>query len=122
VKRCGKCRVLKPLDQFYYRSRAKSKLDYQCKACKNTYSRKTVLARTGMTPITYEEKVAAQGGVCAICKGACSTYKHLSVDHCHTTGKFRGLLCGNCNRGLGLFQDNATVLKNAIDYLTKENV
>lgn len=44
----------------------------------------------------------------------------LVVDHCHETGKIRGLLCSNCNRGIGMLQDNVNVLQNAIDYL-KEN-
>jgi len=41
----------------------------------------------------------------------------LVVDHCHSTGKIRGLLCHNCNRALGLMQDNVETLQNAIDYL-----
>jgi hypothetical protein len=39
------------------------------------------------------------------------------VDHCHTTGAIRGLLCHNCNRALGLLKDDINVIKNAINYL-----
>jgi hypothetical protein len=48
------------------------------------------------------------------------TSKHsekLVVDHCHSTGKVRKLLCHNCNRALGLFQDNPEVLRKAANYL-----
>ena len=41
------------------------------------------------------------------------------LDHCHTSGEFRGFLCGSCNRGLGLFKDNPDVLKSAGEYLQK---
>jgi len=44
-------------------------------------------------------------------------YSKLCVDHCHITGKFRGLLCTQCNSGLGYFKDNEEILLNAIEYL-----
>ena len=50
---------------------------------------------------------------CAICREEVP----LAVDHCHTTGSIRGLLCGNCNQGLGRFKDNIVSLNNAIKYL-----
>lgn len=62
-----------------------------------------------------------QHGVCAIC-GKPETKpnaKYLAVDHDHKTGEVRGLLCNNCNRALGLLQDNTEVLQNAINYLKK---
>jgi hypothetical protein len=46
----------------------------------------------------------------------------LVVDHCHKTGKVRGMLCHNCNRGLGLFQDSVEFLQQASDYLQKTTV
>jgi hypothetical protein len=71
--------------------------------------------------ITLEDKTAmltSQGGGCAICGDpldAESRYSH--VDHSHSTGKIRGILCGECNRGLGAFRDNAESLESAISYL-----
>jgi len=54
-----------------------------------------------------------QDGRCAICGESAP----LHVDHCHESNTVRGLLCGNCNRGLGCFKDNVEILSRAIDYL-----
>lgn len=54
-----------------------------------------------------------QNNVCAICESE----ENLCVDHSHETGKVRGLLCHNCNKGLGFFEDNIAILNSAIDYL-----
>lgn len=51
---------------------------------------------------------------CAICK---LDNQKLCIDHCHTTGKVRGLLCGSCNRGIGLLKENISTLNNAVRYL-----
>ncbi len=72
----------------------------------------------------YEEMLSKQGGVCAIC-GLKETFIHkktnqaasLAVDHCHTTGVVRGLLCKSCNTALGHFKDNTDNLVSAIKYL-----
>ncbi len=67
---------------------------------------------------------SSQGGVCAICqrppwgKSARGSYiKRLSVDHDHETGKPRGLLCSQCNFGVGNFRNNPEWLDRAIHYL-----
>ena len=71
-----------------------------------------------------EELYDAQDGRCAICRSSgydlhgAEVFK-LSLDHCHTTGKVRGFLCADCNRGLGLFRDNILSLKSAIHYLER---
>jgi hypothetical protein len=71
---------------------------------------------------TYEKMLKEQKGLCKICEqpnfkmSTCHTGL-LVVDHCHTTGVVRGLLCHNCNRGLGLFQDNPENLIKASEYL-----
>lgn len=75
------------------------------------------LRLTGVTQEQYDEAYLKQKGVCALCSCGCSSGKQLAADHCHTTGIFRGLLCGNCNRGLGNFKDNPDLLKKAIGYL-----
>lgn len=75
----------------------------------------------GITLDDWEGIHTAQNGVCAICKqaevDASKRYANLAVDHCHTTGKVRGLLCNNCNRALGLFKDDTIVLAAALKYL-----
>jgi hypothetical protein len=77
------------------------------------------LAKTfGMTLEDEAAMRAAQGGVCAIC-GRPPTGKQmvLDIDHDHKTGIIRGLLCGSCNRALGLLKDDVSVLEKAIAYL-----
>lgn len=77
----------------------------------------------------YEAMLAAQKGVCAIC-GSADPHgrvspvraKSFAVDHCHSTGKVRGLLCGNCNVGLGRFKDDPQRLLNAVAYLQKHSL
>lgn len=72
----------------------------------------------GITPEDYNEMFEAQEGCCAICSTHQVSMKHkLHVDHCHKTGKVRGLLCKNCNLALGNFQDSTKLLLKAIQYL-----
>ena len=76
----------------------------------------------GITLAEYMDMHEAQGGLCAICGQPETTLKKgqpamLAVDHCHTSGKVRGLLCMSCNLGLGYFKDDEAVLENAIRYL-----
>ena len=79
----------------------------------------------GLSVSDYKIMLDRQKGVCAICLEAetaiiSGKLLRLSVDHCHTTGKIRGLLCRKCNLGLGHLKDNVLHLKRAIDYL-KDN-
>jgi hypothetical protein len=69
----------------------------------------------------YDELLGKQGGVCAICKKLEVTRhtKRLVVDHDHTTGKVRGLLCHRCNCGLGYFKDSQKHLEDALAYLVR---
>jgi hypothetical protein len=74
----------------------------------------------GMTPEVFDALHSSQQGACAICRNPLTTENRGTVvDHCHDTGKVRGLLCQGCNRGIGLLKDDATVLASAIEYLTK---
>lgn len=72
----------------------------------------------GITDPEYQALLIKQNELCAICGGPPIRAGHsLSVDHCHTTGKIRGLLCSNCNTGLGLFKDSPELLEKALLYL-----
>lgn len=85
--------------------------------------RRIQLRKYGLTPETYEALSNEQKGNCAICGlnensiNQRGTHYRLAVDHCHDTGKVRGLLCSNCNTALGLFKDNPMFLNSAIKYL-----
>lgn len=73
----------------------------------------------GMTLDDYYQRYVAQEGKCAICgeKKPSSGREGLAVDHCHSKGHIRGLLCTNCNHGLGQFKDDPVLLAKAIEYL-----
>lgn len=76
--------------------------------------------------ITFEEYLGIleeQGYQCAICEQDLKVYgKGTHLDHCHDTEKVRGILCRNCNTGLGMFKDNASLLNKAIEYLRENNI
>jgi hypothetical protein len=72
----------------------------------------------GITYDDYVQMLKAQNGVCAIC-GKAEEKKRLAVDHCHNTGKIRGLLCGMCNTAIGKLNDDVQLLRKAIQYLEK---
>ena len=87
-----------------------------------TYFRNHYLVKTyGITQDQYEAMYKQQGGVCAICGGLPDIVKHgitrLAVDHDHATGKVRGLLCNNCNSGMGIIGDTIEHLERALAYL-----
>ena len=76
-----------------------------------------LLATYGITQEQFNDMLAKQGHVCKICLGPQQGKVAMAVDHCHTTGVVRGLLCNNCNRALGLLQDNPELMYKAIEYL-----
>lgn len=88
---------------------------------KTEYSRNKHLRRYyGISLEEYNTMFVNQNGSCAICEVHQSqTTKRLFVDHCHTTGAIRGLLCSQCNSMLGMAKDNQETLAKAIVYLNK---
>jgi hypothetical protein len=80
--------------------------------------RKATLKQYGLTPETFDAMVVAQNGVCLLCLKPPPEGQRLRVDHVHGTKAPRGLLCNNCNRGLGLLGDDVEVLQRAVAYLS----
>lgn len=75
----------------------------------------------GISLEDYNKMLKNQNEVCAICSKVCITGRALAVDHCHKTGKIRGLLCAHCNTALGRFNDDPVMLEKAIKYLKEAN-
>lgn len=144
MKTCTVCK--KELDyRNYHRSKqTKDGYGYRCKQCdkkaREAYRtnnlerfaevsrRKSLKWKYGITPEDYARILEKQNGGCGICgstenKSAYGKNKSpsFSVDHCHRTGSVRGLLCNNCNRGLGLLGDTIEKLELAIIYLRVNN-
>lgn len=91
---------------------------------KEKYRNRDLIRLFGITLEYYNELLLNQSGVCAICKKPNSSVekrtgkpRSLSVDHDHGTGKVRGLLCSNCNLGIGSMKDSISILESAIEYL-----
>ncbi len=82
------------------------------------YQPKRRLALYGMTPADYQALLEAQESACAIC-GRSFAEHPAHIDHCHETGRVRGILCGPCNRALGMFGDDPEVLQRALAYLQR---
>ena len=88
----------------------------------NAKMRQDLKSKYGMSINDYIAMLKSQNYVCAICgrsDSGDSNSKRLYVDHDHITGKIRGLLCSQCNMGLGKFYDNKNYLKRAILYLER---
>lgn len=137
-KLCKQCQLVKSQEFFYKNYNSKQGKYYfasYCIECSNERSRKyhhanrhkrikqnrewSLSKKYKITGADYIQIYESQGGVCKICNLK-SEHKRLAVDHSHSTGEVRGLLCENCNRGLGMFKDNKVLLQNAIAYLSYE--
>ena len=132
LRKCSKCNQTKSISEFSIDRANPLGFVTQCKACKIQYARdhkdemwnSYLLLNYGITLDTYNKTLKEQNNKCAICKtdDPKGNSHKFHVDHCHTTGKVRGLLCSNCNMSLGGFKDNITNLEEAIKYLIKSKV
>ena len=139
-KPCGTCKESKDSSEFYANKAKKDLLDSRCKVCADTYKTSWIeknpdtvekhisdrenarlLKRYGITTDEYNVIATKQNHCCKICGNTASQgrarSKFLSVDHCHTTGTVRGLLCQKCNTGIGLLGDTHSSLLKALEYL-----
>ena len=131
MKFCPACEQTKPVTEFGKATRSHDGLFTYCKACTAARNRARTsemrrrwhLSNTyGLSLDQYEAMLTAQGGVSAICKQPPSTGKKrrsdfLVVDHDHSTGAIRALLCHRCNNLLSSVQDSSLLLETAIAYL-----
>lgn len=107
----------KPRDEYYVHTADTGNLRRECKQC----TIDGVLERKyNITIAEFKKMEKAQNGRCLICKR--KPKSRLSVDHCHTTGDIRGLLCSNCNTAIGLLHEDTERMKNAIRYLQGEDI
>lgn len=144
TKPCPKCEEVKPLDQFSRSKHTKHGYQVYCKSCQyrrhNEWRRNNLsyvaakqkkhrqanpdrhagYARKrayGLAPGQFERLLETQQGRCAICKTAEPGGKGFHVDHCHSTGVIRGILCTRCNVGIGSLRHDPEILAAAIYYL-----
>lgn len=110
---CKSCR------KVHYGNNAKTIIQYQKKyyqANKGKVKDRILRKEFGLGLSEYKRMLSKQNGVCKIC-GAPPKCRALAVDHCHTSGRIRGLLCASCNRGISYFKDSPDLLKSAAHYL-----
>jgi hypothetical protein len=124
-QRCPACKQWKPVSEFPRNRSTRDGFAAYCKPCHNERGRRNrqrlhgstrhyhLKRRYGIGARDVERMIEAQGGMCAVCRTAPAQH----VDHDHATGQVRGILCFNCNGGLGQFRDDRAVLERAITYL-----
>lgn len=113
-KFCRSCRQVLPLSDWARRQKSTDGYDSRCRSCATARNRAYHIARTyGMTVEEVDALVEAQGGACAICQVADAIH----IDHDHTTGRVRGVLCFRCNAALGQFDEQPSYLLRAVSYL-----
>lgn len=142
MKTCGKCKVSKQIGEFVM-DRTRGRPKSHCKDCtreatkewrkrqpdyektryqltKTQTRERHLIRKYGVSLADYERMLAEQNGCCAICRAPESEqFKGVfHVDHCHATGRVRGLLCRGCNHILGHVKDDPKTLQAAIDYLS----
>lgn len=138
---CHRCKEDRPEDNFgkVKRRYAARERSLWCRACINAYQknyrktwkernpekaeanrRRGLIVSYGISVDEHDSLLSSQGGACAICKQTPNGY--LDIDHCHSTGKVRGLLCNPCNRLLGDAMDNANTLIAAAEYLKRHGI
>jgi Recombination endonuclease VII len=123
-KWCPDCDLVKPFTEFPRMRSSSTGYATYCKPCHNARGKQSrdkvggsrtyhLKRRYGVTQQEVEALITAQGGRCAICREAPAEH----VDHDHESGRVRGVLCFNCNGGLGQFRDRLDVMASAIAYL-----
>jgi hypothetical protein len=120
--RCSTCREVRPATEFYADPKAANGLQSACKACCRA---RQVSRTTGLDRLAYIELLDKVGHACQVCGAAPDSSRnnrnqYLSVDHCHATGRVRGLLCARCNHALGLLNDDPAIIRKLATYLEQQ--
>lgn len=132
-KWCPSCNQFKSLLEYDYSKHSKLKVQTYCRVClcdkkkdyrtSSNYKRVRrewdLLSKYRLTWDMYLQILDSQGGKCPICAVPLDSKdaRRAVVDHCHSTGKVRGVLCSSCNTSLGKFRDSVEILERAIQYL-----
>lgn len=114
TKTCKICNLEKKLVDFSRNSKCKFGRCNVCCSCDTKLRYNNRLKEYGLNIELYNKMLKDQDFKCLICK---NTFEKLCVDHCHSTGRVRGLLCSDCNSGIGRFKENTNYLNNAIIYI-----
>ena len=126
--KCRTCKIIKPNTAFSISEKSANGYLRRCKECTDYYNtnkqrlQKDYILKTnyGIDINHFEKMLEFQNYSCEICKMHQDDMTGpLCVDHCHTTGEVRGLLCFRCNASIGKFEDDINLLTNAINYLQK---
>ena len=131
MKKCTTCKIIKSDIHFHIDSTRSDKLSNKCKICRSKYQRNYYLNHLdkiknrdlkknyGISIEERNQKQINQDNKCLICHKdfLLLNKKDIHVDHDHSTGKIRGILCKKCNSMIGLANDNILILSNAINYL-----
>lgn len=113
-KRCPQCGEITPHSEWELNATTSDGYVSYCGACRADRNQRSSFKRKyGITLAERDEMIASQMGLCAICLKAPAVH----VDHCHKTGRVRGVLCFNCNSGIGLLRDDPAAAYRAADYL-----
>jgi len=136
MKTCATCKEQLPIEAFGNLKDTKDGLARRCKTCLNESNRASkarrpeghkaqqrvswLLRNYGITVEDYDKMVVSQGDRCGCCGKSDKGYRrgYWCVDHCHTTMRVRGLLCGSCNKAIGQLGDTKEGVQKALDYLT----
>lgn len=117
TQQCRHCKLELPLHNFHNDRTTPNGLYRVCRDCRSKYRRLIDLSQK-----EYDEILKSQNNQCAICGRDAKEFKSaLNVDHDYKTDKIRGLLCMNCNMGLGHFKDSLSNLHKALMYIVKHN-
>ncbi|WTA23580.1 endonuclease VII domain-containing protein [Streptomyces sp. NBC_00853] len=113
-KFCLGCGEEKSHSDWHRKRSAPDGLATRCKACRAVERRVGHLKCSyGMTEADRDEMIDAQGGLCCICLKRPAVH----VDHCHKTGRVRGVLCFNCNTAIGKLGDDPDAARRVVSYL-----